>query len=116
MWWGGAPLRQLQTMFQSLAEDALPSPCPLDGFLGSQEAVRCVGRLHALGSGPAVLEHGGVGTCAGEGAEAGETWPDLQKGVDWHLGPQEARSGQDLNDKGCHPEADLLQELWVLTG
>lgn len=58
VWWGGAPLRQLQTMFQPLAEDALPSTCPLDGFLGSQEAVRCVGRLDALGSGPAVLEHG----------------------------------------------------------
>lgn len=26
------------------------------------------------------------------------------------------RSGRDLNDQGCHPEADLLQELWVLAG
>lgn len=42
-------------MFQSLAEDVLPSPCAVVGFLGLQEAVRCVGRLHALGSGPVTL-------------------------------------------------------------
>lgn len=52
---GRGSLATAQTTFQSLAEDAPPSPCPLRGCLGSQEAARCVGRPHALGPGPVAL-------------------------------------------------------------
>lgn len=77
---GRASLETVPGRVQSLAEDALPFPCALDGFLGWQEAVRRVARLCALGSGPVTLLSWGMAEVSGckykRGAEAGETWMD----------------------------------------